>query len=58
MGNFVLTRFKLTEIGPHTGLVGDDTGIAGIGFGLAAIGVAGSFYSEAGDVKNPLISFP
>jgi hypothetical protein len=33
-------------------------GIAGIGFGLAAVGIAGSVYGEAGDIEDPLISFP
>jgi hypothetical protein len=58
LSDLFLTRRKLTEVGPHTSLVGDDVGIAGIGFGLATVGVAGSVHGAAGDVKDPLVLFP
>jgi site-specific DNA recombinase len=38
---FQVARLKLTEVLPHTGLVGDDTGIPGVGLGLTTVGVTG-----------------
>ena len=53
-----LARLELTQLGPHSSLVGDDAGIAGVGLGLAAVGVAGAVHDEAGDVKDLLVSLP